>query len=195
MKFILPVMAAALLIAAPAHAEVKRFTLETPHTQVLFSVNHLGFSHSYGQFRDYNGTIDYDTDTPANSKVDVTIKTASIDMGTEKWDEHLKGADFFDVEKFPDMTFKSTKVDVTGADTANITGDLTILGVTKPVVLAAKLNKMGPHPMSGKDHVGFSATTSIKRSDFGMNYGIPNVGDEVSITIEVEADPLGNDHE
>lgn len=195
MKFILPVFAAAMMLATPAQAEVKRFTLETPHTQVLFSVNHLGFSHSYGQFREYAGTIDYDTDAPANSKVDVTIKTASIDMGTDKWDEHLKSPDFLNVEQFPDMTFKSTKIDVTGQDTANITGDLTILGVTKPVVLATKLNKLGPHPMSGKDHAGFSATTTIKRSDFGMGYGIPNVGDEVSIIIEVEADPIGNEHE
>ncbi len=189
MKFVLPVFAAALLAAAPAHAEVKHYVLEKPHTQVVFSVNHLGFSNSTGMFHDFDGTIDYDTVNVEKSKVDVTIKAASVDMGTTKWDDHVKNADFLNVEKFPDITFKSTSVKKTGADTADITGDLTILGVTKPVVLATKQNKVGQHPMSGKDHAGFSATTTFKRSDFGVKYGLPNVGDEITVRLEVEAQP------
>lgn len=188
MKFILPAFAAALLMAAPAHAEVKNFTLEKPHTQIFFTVNHLGFSNSTGQFTDYSGTIEFNEAAPESSKVDVTIKTASLTMANDKWDQHLKSADFFNVEKFPDITFKSTGIKKTGDDTADITGDLTILGVTKPVVLATKLNKIGAHPMSGNDHAGFSATTSFKRSEFGMNYGVPNVGDDVTVRIEVEAE-------
>jgi polyisoprenoid-binding protein YceI len=188
MRFILPLFAAAMIIAAPAHAEPKHYTLEKPHTQIFFTVNHLGFSNSTGQFIDYNGAIDFDQAAPESSKVEATIKTASLTMANQKWDDHLKGADFFNVEKFPDITFKSTGVKKTGADTADITGDLTILGVTKPVVLATKLNKVGAHPMSGNDHVGFSATTTFKRSDFGMKYGLPNVGDDVTVRIEVEGE-------
>lgn len=98
----------------------------------------------------------------------------------------MKNADFFDVENHPEMTFKSTAVEVTGEDTANITGDLTILGVSKPVTLAVKHNKSGEHPFNGKFMSGFSATTTINRSEWGMNYGLPAVGDAVEIRIEVE---------
>lgn len=187
MKKLWMLAAGLMLVTGPAHAESKTYDIETPHTQVIFSVNHLGFSHSYGKFLDYKGTINLDQADPSTAKVDVTIKTASIEMNDQKWNDHLKNADFFDVTTFPDMTFKSTKVDVTGKDTAKITGDLTIKGVTKPVVLDTKLNKAGKHPMNGKDGVGFSATTTIKRSDFGISYGLPAVGDEVKIIIEAEA--------
>ena len=187
MKKLLLVAAAVALTAAPAFAAPKTYDIETPHTQIIFSVNHLGFSHSYGKFLEHDGTIVFDADNPAASSVDITIKTASIEMNDQKWNDHMKNADFFDVEKFPEMTFKSTKIDVTGADTANITGDLTIKGVTKPVVLATKLNKAGKHPMSGKEGAGFSATTTIKRSDFGISYGLPAVGDAVTIALEVES--------
>lgn len=188
MKFILPVFAAALLVAAPAKAEIVNYTLEKPHTQILFSVNHLGFSNSTGMFHDFDGTIDYDTANIENSKVSVTIKAASVDMGTTAWDDHVKNADFLNVEKFPDITFKSTGVKKTGENTADITGDLTILGVTKPVVLKTTQNKVGTHPMKGSPHAGFSATTTFKRSEFGVNFGVPNVGDDVTVRIEVEAE-------
>lgn len=188
--------AATLGFTGAAQAEAVKYVLDKPHTQILFSVNHLGFSNSIGKFADYDGFVNFDEATPANSAVDVTIKTASIDLDDAKWNEHMKNPDFFNVEKFPEMTFKSTKVEVTGDKTANITGDLTLLGVTKPVVLAAVFNQAGKHPMSGKSGVGFSATGSLKRSDFGMNYGLPMVGDDVKITIEVEAyaeDKAGGD--
>ena len=188
MKTILPLVAVAMLFAAPARAEVQHFTLEKPHTQIFFTVNHMGFSNSTGQFHDFDGTIDFNEAAPETSSVNVTIQTASIDMGTKPWDDHLKNADFFNVEKFPTMTFKSTAIKVTGEKTADITGDLTILGVTKPVVLHTTLNKVGQHPMKGTPHAGFSAHTTIKRSDFGMGFGIPNVSDEVQIKIEVEAE-------
>lgn len=188
MKFVLPAFAAALLIAAPAHAEVVKYTLEKPHTQILFSVNHLGFSNSTGMFHDFDGTVDYDTANIENSKVDVTIKAASVDMGTKPWDDHVKNADLLNVEKFPDITFKSTSVKKTGDNTADITGDLTIMGVTKPVVLKTVQNKVDKHPMKGTPHAGFSATTSFKRSDFGVKYGLPNVGDDVTVRLEVEAE-------
>lgn len=179
--------AAMMALTVPALAAPQKYEIETPHTQILFSVNHLGFSNSWGKFTEHDGTILFDQENPANSTVEVTIKTASIEMNDGKWNDHMKNADFFDVEKFPDMTFKSTKIDVTGADTAKITGDLTIKDVTKPVVLDATLNKAGNHPMGAKPWAGFSATAAIKRSDFGMNYGLPAVSDDVKITLEVEA--------
>lgn len=187
MKKLLLAAAVMAITAAPAFAAPKTYDIEKPHTQIIFSVNHLGFSHSYGKFLDHDGTIVFDAENPAASSVEITIKTASIDLNDQKWNDHLKNADFFDVEKFPDMTFKSTGIEVTGKDTAKISGDLTIKGITKPVVLDAKLNKVGKHPMNGKEGAGFAATTTIKRSDFGMTYGLPAVGDEVKIALEVES--------
>lgn len=188
-KFLAALLAGFCLTAAqPSYAEVENYTFDKAHTQIFFTVNHLGFSNSTGKFLDFDGGFTFDQAEPAKSSVEVTIKTGGINMDDAKWDEHLKGTDFFNVEKFPDMTFKSTAVEVTGENTANITGDLTLLGVTKPVVLAVTHNKSGKHPFGDKYVSGFSATATLKRSDFGMNYGLPMVGDEVKIHIEVEGD-------
>ena len=179
--------AALMLIPSAAQAQIEKYSFDKAHTQILFFVNHLGFSNSQGEFLDYDGHITFDEAAPEIGNVEVSIKTASIDMDDEKWDTHMKSADFFNVEQFSDMTFKSTGIEVTGEQTANITGDLTILGVTKPVTLAATHNKSGKHAFSGKYVSGFSASAMIKRSDFGMEYGLPLVGDEVTIRLEVEA--------
>lgn len=181
---------AASLGFSTAQAAPQHFTLESPHTQIIFNVSHLGFSHSYGKFTEYSGHIIFDPEAPASSSVDVTIAAKSLELNDQKWNDHVRGADFIDAEKFPEITFKSTKIDVTGEKTANITGDLTLHGVTKPVVLAATLNKFDKHPMSGKQVAGFSATAKLKRSDFGINYGLPNVGDDLNIIIEVETVPV-----
>lgn len=170
----------------PARAETSTYTFDKAHTQIFFGVNHLGFSTSRGKFLDFDGGFTFNTAEPAKSSIDVTIKPAGLNLDDQKWNDHLKGADFFNVEKFPTMTFKSTAIEVTGDNTANITGDLTLLGVTKPVTLAVTHNKTDKHPMSGKIVSGFSAKGSLKRSDFGMNYGLPMVGDDVAIEIEVE---------
>ena len=187
MRFI-PVLLGAVIIccfAQPAAAE--KYNLDKPHTQIIFSVNHLGFTNSYGKFTDYAGTLNFDEAQPEKSNVDVTIQTSSLNMDDEKWNEHLKSKDFFNVVQFPTMTFKSTKVEVTGDHTANVTGDLTLLGVTKPVTLVVTHNKTGKHPMKDIMASGFSATGTLKRSDFGMGYGVPMVGDEVKLIIEAEA--------
>ncbi|HEX2753257.1 MAG TPA: YceI family protein, partial [Alphaproteobacteria bacterium] len=115
-----------------------------------------------------------------------TIDTNSLTMDDDAWEKHLKNEDFFNVEKFPAMTFKSTKVEKTGDNTGRVTGDLTLLGVTKPVTLDVIFNKGGIHPYSKKYVAGFSATGKLNRSEFGMTYGLPGVGDEVNISIEVE---------
>lgn len=179
-------IAASLAFAAPAIAA--DYKIDSTHVHTVFRVSHLGFSTTVGQFDEISGTIQFDQENAAEGSVDVTIQTASIDTANEKRDEHLRGSDFFDVENHPTMTFKSTAIEVTGEDTAKITGDLTILGVTKPVVLDAKLNKAGPHPMDAERYVaGFAATTTIDRTDFGMDYAAPALGAEVDIEIYAEA--------
>lgn len=177
---------AVVLSAKSAQAAPEKYSFDKAHTQILFFVDHLGFSKSEGEFHDYDGHFMFDRANPEKSSVDVTIKTASIDMDDQKWDDHMKNSDFFNVEKFPTMTFKSTSIKVTGENTANITGDFTLLGITKPVTLHTTFNKADRHPFSGAYVAGFSAHTTIKRSDFGMNYGLPMVGDIADIRIEVE---------
>lgn len=167
-------------------SSVEMYDFDTAHTQILFFVDHLGFSTSQGEFHEYEGHFTFDRERPEKSVIDVTIKTASIDMDDKAWDDHMKNEDFFNVEQFPDMTFKSTSIKVLGKDKADITGDLTILGVTKPVTLNVKHNKSDKHAFSGKYVSGFSASATIKRSEFGMTYGLPMIGDDVEIMIEVE---------
>ena len=181
---------ALIVVSVPAVAEteskIEKYHFDKTHTQILFFVDHLGFSSSQGEFHEYDGYFTFDRDNPEKSSVDVSIKTSSIDMDDEKWDAHMKNEDFFNVETFPNMSFKSTNIEITGEDTANIIGTLTLLGVTKPVTLNVKHNKSGKHPFSGKFISGFSATAMIKRSEFGMNYALPGISDEVEVRLEVE---------
>ncbi|MGA9658612.1 MAG: YceI family protein [Asticcacaulis sp.] len=178
--------AIALMGAAPVFA-ADTYTLEPTHTAVTFGWTHMGFSHMTGKFMNAVGSVTLDDAAPANSSVEVSFAIDGLDTGVPALNEHLKGADFFDAAQFPTATFKSTKVDITGADTANVTGDLTIHGVTKPVTLAVKLNKKGANPMSQKAAVGFSATGTINRSDFGINKYVPAVSDQIDLTIDTEA--------
>lgn len=165
----------------------EKYEFDKAHTQILFFVSHLGFSMSEGEFLEYDGELIIDRENPENSSVDVTIQTESIDMDHEKWEEHMKNEDFFHVTEFPTMTFESTNVEVTGENTAQLTGDLTLLGTTNPVTLDVVHNKSGENPFSGKYIAGFSATGQLLRSEFGMDYGLPGIGDEVEIRLEVEA--------
>lgn len=174
------------LLAAPAAAAPEKFDFDTAHTQIMFAVDHLGFSKSHGKFNKFSGGFTFDQEKPESSSVEVTIDTDSLDMDHDAWNKHLKNADFFNVEKFPYMTFKSTKVEKTGDATGKITGDLVLLGVTNPVTLDVTFNKAGVHPYSKNYVAGFSATGLLKRSDFGMNYGLPGVGDDISLLIQVE---------
>ncbi len=196
-KVLLGLLSAGVIFggASSARAQVETYSFDTVHTQILFFVDHLGFSISEGEFLDFDGSYTLDRGDLSKSSVDVSIDTNSIDMDDEAWDAHMKNEDFFHVEKFPTMTFKSTKVDVTGENTALVTGDLTLLGVTKPVTLDVVHRKSGKHPFGEKYASGFSATGTLKRSDFGMTYGLPNVGDEVELRIEVEGvrDELGGE--
>lgn len=163
------------------------YTLDPTHTTVVWSAEHFGYSKPHGLFPMVEGTLVLDEAAPDKSSVNVTVDTGKIVTGNEKFDGHLKSKDFFDVEKFPKATFVSKKVEKTGDKTAKVTGDLTLLGVTKPLTLDVTYNKSAPNPMSGKPTVGFSATGTIKRSEYGLKYAIPGVSDDVAIVIEAEA--------
>lgn len=178
----------ATLLAGSQAALAESYTIDATHAHAAFRVSHLGFSHTLGQFKDISGTLEFDAENPAASSVNVTIATASVDSANDARDEHLRKADFLNVEAHPTMTFTSTGIEVTGEKTGKITGDLTLLGVTKPVTLDVVWNQTGPHPFDPSKIVsGFSATTSINRTDFGMAYAAPAIGENVEIMIEVEA--------
>ena len=179
----------ATLIAAasfPALAADK-YDIDPTHTQVQFTYNHMGFSNITGRFDEVGGEFLFDAADPSKSSVSITIPVASISTGVEKLDEHLLKADFFDAAQFPTATFKSTGIVAAGAGKWAVAGDLTIHGVTRPVVLDVTLNGMGEHPMRKVPAVGFDASARIKRSEFGVGAYVPAVGDEVTLSITVEA--------
>ncbi len=175
---------------APAKAELKTYQFDPVHTNVIFLVDHLGFSRMVGQFETFDGSVRLDPAALAQGAVSITIQTDSVDTDHEKRDAHLRSPDFFNTAEFPTITFESTKVEPTGEKTARVQGNLTMLGVTKPVTLDMTFNRVGPHPspqMAGVMVAGFSGRTQINRSDFGMTGMIPSLGDEVEIWLEVEA--------
>lgn len=185
----LAVQAQAALTTVPAEVQSGDYKFEPNHSKITWSVTHFGYSTYAGQFPRLEGTLKLDKDV-SKSVVDVTINTAAIGTLDEALDKHLKTADFLDVEKFPTATFKSTSVRKTGERTADITGDLTLHGVTKPVVVKATFNQAGPN-MSKIYTLGFDAKAVIKRSDFGISTYIPAVSDEVTLVIGAELQKVG----
>ena len=183
-RLLLATVTAMFLMPAVAHA-ADTYQLDPTHTNILFHANHFGFSNPSGHFGITTGTLAVDEKDPSKDVLDVTIDVKSLLTGVPKLDEHLKSKDFLDADKFPTMTFKSTKVEASG-QTAKVTGELTLHGVTKPVTLDVKLNKQGEHPMLKKAALGFSASGMLKRSDFGISAYVPNVSDEIKIDIETE---------
>lgn len=185
MKF--PLIAAGLIAAAGfATAEPAKYVLDSGHSQVVFTYSHLGYSTTYGMFSGFEGEIMFDQDAPANSSVSVSMPLSSMITGWDARFDHFMTADFF-ANADDVVTFTSTGIDVTGDATANITGDLTLNGVTKSVVLDAKLNQAGQHPMAGKEWAGFDATTTLVRSEFNLGKFAPYVSDEVQLMISIEA--------
>jgi polyisoprenoid-binding protein YceI len=179
-----------IVVSLAAHAAPETFQLDPNHTTVLWHISHFGFSYPSGKWQ-AEGTLILDEQKPQDSKVNVTIKTATINTGLPKLDEHLKSKAFFDTDQFPTATFVSDKVKVTGKDTAKVTGMLTVHGITKPVTLNVTLNKIGTNPITEKKAVGFSAETTINRDDFGIDTLSPALGDEVKINIEAEGQLAG----
>ena len=181
--------AAALMGAAAttAFAAPEAYTLDASHSQIVFSYNHLGFSTTYGMFSGFEGEISFDQENPEASSVSVSMPARSMLTGWEGRFDHFMSKDFFEASEDEMVSFTSTGIEVTGEKTAKITGDLTLNGVTKSVVLDATLNQVGDHPMAGKPWAGFDATTTLVRSDFGLGKFAPYVSDEVQVQISIEA--------
>ena len=176
-----------LVISGLVSAESINYKIDPTHTATVFSWSHFGFSTPSANFSDIQGVINVDNAKPSNSSVNVTIPLSSLNTNVKALDEHLQTADFFDSAKYPNITFKSTKVQAISKTKYKITGNLTIKNVTKPVVLDAVLNKQGVHPMTKAETVGFNATTSFNRSAFGIGAYVPNVGDKITVNITTEA--------
>ena len=174
-------------LATPVFATSNTYVLDASHSQIVFDYDHLGYSTSYGMFSGFDGEIDFNKADPAASSVNVSFPVRSMLTGWEARFEHFMSADFFAAADDEMVTFSSTGIEVTGDTTALITGDLTLNGVTKAVVLDAKLNQANTHPMEGKEWAGFDATTTILRSDFEVGSFAPFVSDAVEIMISIEA--------
>lgn len=182
------VLAAGLMAAATiASADAEKYVLDASHSQIVFSYNHLGYSTTYGMFSGFEGEIMFDQEDPATSSVSVSMPVKSMITGWEERFGHFMSPDFFGATDDEMVTFVSTSIEVTGENTALITGDLTLNEVTKSVVLDAKLNQAGDHPMAGKPWAGFDATTTLVRSEYNLGQFAPFVGDEVPVTISIEA--------
>ena len=182
-------LTAALVLAAPAaHAAPETYALDPSHSQVVFTYNHLGFSTTTGMFSGFEGEIAFDEDDPAKSSVEVSMPVMSMFTGWEEREEHFMDDDFFGAQEGDMVTFTSTEIDVTGEKTAKITGDLTMNGITRSVVLDTVLNqKTESHPMNNRPWMGLDATTTLKRTDFELGMYAPNVSDEVELEISIEA--------
>jgi polyisoprenoid-binding protein YceI len=175
-------LAAAVVSAAPV-----TYTVDTTHSRVTFYVNHFGFSNSVGEFKLGDGTFVFDGDDWSKSKVDARIPVQTLELGDAKWNAHILSVDFLESAKYPEITFFSKKVEKIDATHGKLYGDLTIKGVTKPVVLELTVNKIGEHPIRKTQAAGFTATATVKRTEFGVSMYAPAVADDVVIRIEVEA--------
>ncbi|MFC2953360.1 YceI family protein [Marinicaulis aureus] len=156
------------------------------HRYITFSYFHQGYSNPWLRWNDWTGTLNWDAEAPENSSVNITIDTTSIDSGVEEFDGHLNGERFFDTANYPEITFVSTSVEKTGANTGKVTGDLTMKGVTKPVTLEVVFHKGAYDERGNKYKLGFSGKAKLLRSEFDLGFLVPIVSDEVNVVIETE---------
>lgn len=156
------------------------------HAYITFSYLHQGYSYPWLRWGEWTGTLDWNADAPEKSSVSVTIDVASVDSGVEEFDGHLVGENWFNASAYPEITFVSTNVEKTGANTGKITGDLTIKGITKPVTLDVTFRKGAYEERGNVYKLGFSGKTQINRSEWGLGAYVPVVSDEVDIVIETE---------
>lgn len=176
---------------APAAGDVRAgtYVLEKTHAKLNWAVSHFGFSTYSGEFTKFDARLTLDPKSPEKSAFNATVDMASVETNDDKLDEHLRAPDFFDTAKFPTATYRSTRVERTGATTARVTGNLTLHGVTKPVTLNVTFNRAGDNPVSKAYVAGFSATGTIKRTDFGISTFAPAVGEDVTLTFSGEFNP------
>lgn len=171
----------------PAFAAAQKYDIDPGHTQILFTWNHFGFSNPSATLEKIGGEFQLDTEDLTKSSITVVLPLEGLHTGVPKLDEHLKSAEFFDASKYPEIRFKSTKVEKTGADRLKVTGDLSIHGVTKPVVLDVKVNKIGDNPMMKVASAGFDADVTIKRTEFTVGAYVPNVSDDIRVHITLDS--------
>ena len=187
--FSLALMVAGALAAPIAAAPWK---LDKDHVHVTFTVDNLGFSTTQGQFRDFNAQIDFDPESVETSSVSFTLMADSVDTNSKARDKHLRSKEFLDVNNFPEVTFKSTKVRLLDENTAEITGDMTMKGVTKEEVFTAELIRIAPSPFDANSTIaGFVVTGELIRTDYGVSYGAPAIGVKVPIRIDIQMSPAG----
>lgn len=181
-------LAAALAVATTtAVADPVTYALDPAHTNVVASWNHLGFSNPILHFGNVDGTVVYDADDVGASSVRVTIPVDGLEGFTPAFNEHLLSDELFDAAQYPEITFTSTSVEAAGEGKLKVTGDLTIRGITSEVVLDTTLNGAADHPMMpGRQAIGFDATATVKRTDFGIGYAVPAVSDEIELRITTE---------
>lgn len=180
-------ISSALALTTVASAALpNQWQLDNSHTRVGFSVNHLGFSTTMGHFNDVKGVVNYDVKAPSKTNMSFTIATDSIDTNWDARDEHLKKAEFFNVTKYPTMTFKSTSVKFINPQQAKVTGDFTMLGQTKPLTLDVTLNKIANSPLTKEPVIGFRATGKIDRAAYGMTAFADGITTNVPIQIDGE---------
>jgi polyisoprenoid-binding protein YceI len=183
----------AALMCAPiiaAQAAPVTYQVDTTHTFILLSRSNFGFSHPFIVANVDRGTLVFDGDDPTKSSVHVTVPVAKLNTFVPQLDSEIRSSMFFDMDKFPNITFQSTRVRAAGNGKYTITGNLTAHGVTRPTVLHASLNKAGKNPMTSKQAIGFEATGTVKRSEFGLNFNIPSVSDEIVLKLTVQADAV-----
>ncbi|MBU1424888.1 MAG: YceI family protein [Gammaproteobacteria bacterium] len=182
----LPISLLAALFVLPACA-ADSYTIDPTHTWPMFEVNHLGYSTQRGRFDKTSGKITLDIATKKGS-VDITIDANSLDMGFDKWNEHMKGRDFFQVAEYPTIRFTSDNLLFDGDKVVGAEGELTLHGVTQPLTLRVDNFKCAPHPMTRKMHCGADISATIERTQYGMSRFVPMVGDEVKLYSPIEAD-------
>jgi polyisoprenoid-binding protein YceI len=177
----------AALLASATAGQAADYTIDPTHSHILLMIDHLGFAKIVGLFSDFSGTLSFDSNNVSASKLAVTVKTESLQTQFAARDKDLKGADWFNVTEFPEMTYVGTEFVKKDEHTGTITGNLTLHGVTKPVTLNVVLNKVGQNPLDKINSAGFSARGTLKRSDFGMKTFLGPIGDDVDLIIEIEA--------
>ena len=180
-------LALAALAGVPLPAQAERYAIDSVHTRIGFQVSHAGFSSPIGTFSGAHGSLDFDPGDWSAARVDVRVPVNTLDLGDADWQRRILDGTFLDAKKFPEARFVSTQVEARGDDAALVTGELTLHGVTRPVQLQVRFNKLARHPLTFRRTAGFSATATLSRKDFGMDKWAKLVGDEVRLVLEVEA--------
>lgn len=186
MPRVLPAALLALAVASAGAAAAATYRIDPRHTQVHFTYLHQGYAHLSGRFNQVEGALEFDPANPAAASIQLELPIASLSTGVPALDEHLRSADFFDAEKFPTASFRSTKVSVRDATHLDLAGELTIHGVTRPALFAVTINRLGEHSVRKTAMAGFEATATIKRSEFGVDRMLSGVPDEVQLRIAME---------